>query len=1072
MRFGRDLHGCIVPEWTAFYVPYNVVKRTLKVAVGKSVDESSQERNANIVLEVFELLGKGNESFDDFHRENCDLLRARQAELCIKYERAIKACAFSSDGTREFREARSFVKAATELREDFAKLQKYSRVNEDAIHRLYVKVERLNDYVTPAYEEQKSRWNMSQIDRHRHSVNFLNRLDSLMDSIKEAREVPEEMQLTSDKDTSQQKQFMAVKRPALYRAVSNDDPSTLAYLLRNLSRDPTLKLDRKSIVYEMAETAVSCDSKLCFENLLSKVFDRDGVVLDHDLLNQVISAEGQSDENDTESKSHSLFEFAFEHIVPRQTDALFAKDDCVRSSLHYGAMYGLNSVCNSILNCAQGLGGGYAANLILSSDSHGFTPFHYAVIKNHVEVANTFLDVLRLDNRSDETLCWELDDLLIIALRYQHDDMVYLLAYSNFGPNSKSLHNETALYVASQIGREDYVKLLLENGSEVDVNTPETPHAWTPLFIACVEGHILVVEILLEFGAKQDLVDHLGWTAKEHAALRGHLEVAEMLESWDPSDPSNMVGGPASLLQKPEPEPSTPVSPSSLCANQVIINLGILRNGEYVEAIDFEGPLATTSSSLDMSISIEDNTSELIKLPVLSDMVNEPVVLPVAKPDQARLIFKFYSSHHSYEERKLVGTGAALLGKDQKCFGDNRESLVRERTVPIFDKTTMDIMGTVTFTCVIAKSVTSFTIPQLPKQLLEKDGLQIVGHRGMSRENPFTTLCHLVDIYSHVTGLGQNTANRNQLQLGENTIEVSLLPNAQLTRDLVPIIYHDFSLSESGTDIPIHDLTFEQFMYASKLQSPRGKPASVLGRPPLSSAQRPRDRLRSRSVSRDRGESQHVHDRMKFTVDFQNKGFKPNTRRQSIQDSFTTLEELITKLPDSISFNIEIKYPRLHEAVEAGVAPVALEINTFIDHILERVFQAKSERNIILSSFSPEVCVLLTTKQNVYPVMFITNAGKLPASDLDMRASSLQAAVRFAKRWSLAGIVFASETLILCPRLVGYVKRSGLVCGSYGALNNIPENSKIQKAAGIQLLMVDNVRLITMALDEKLQLDI
>lgn len=132
--------------------------------------------------------------------------------------------------------------------------------------------------------------------------------------------------------------------------------------------------------------------------------------------------------------------------------------------------------------------------------------------------------------------------------------------------------------------------------------------------------------------------------------------------------------------------------------------------------------------------------------------------------------------------------------------------------------------------------------------------------------------------------------------------------------------------------------------------------------------------------------------------------------------------------------------------MEAGVAPVALEINTFIDRILDQVFRAKGERKIILSSFSPEVCMLLTTKQNTYPVMFITNAGKLPASDLDMRASSLQAAVRFAKRWALAGIVFASETLVLCPRLVGYVKRSGLVCGSYGALNNVPENSKVSQS--------------------------
>lgn len=34
--------------------------------------------------------------------------------------------------------------------------------------------------------------------------------------------------------------------------------------------------------------------------------------------------------------------------------------------------------------------------------------------------------------------------------------------------------------------------------------------------------------------------------------------------------------------------------------------------------------------------------------------------------------------------------------------------------------------------------------------------------------------------------------------------------DVQLTRDLVPVIYHDFSLSESGTDIPIHDLNLDQ----------------------------------------------------------------------------------------------------------------------------------------------------------------------------------------------------------------------------------------------------------------------
>lgn len=79
--------------------------------------------------------------------------------------------------------------------------------------------------------------------------------------------------------------------------------------------------------------------------------------------------------------------------------------------------------------------------------------------------------------------------------------------------------------------------------------------------------------------------------------------------------------------------------------------------------------------------------------------------------------------------------------------------------------------------------------------------------------------------------------------------------------------------------------------------------------------------------------------------------------------------------------------------------------------------------------------------------MFITNAGKLPASDLESRACSLQAAVKFSKRWNLAGIVVASDILLLCPRLVGYVKQSRFVCGSYGPLNNIPGNVRVSYMA-------------------------
>ena len=101
-------------------------------------------------------------------------------------------------------------------------------------------------------------------------------------------------------------------------------------------------------------------------------------------------------------------------------------------------------------------------------------------------------------------------------------------------------------------------------------------------------------------------------------------------------------------------------------------------------------------------------------------------------------------------------------------------------------------------------------------------------------------------------------------------------------------------------------------MYASNIQSPRGDPVSVLGDATAkSSADGIGRKPRSRSVTRDqeRG-AREVQDRMKHTVDFKNKGFKPNTRGDFIQGSFTTLEELLVELPKSIGCNVEISMSR------------------------------------------------------------------------------------------------------------------------------------------------------------------
>ena len=62
---------------------------------------------------------------------------------------------------------------------------------------------------------------------------------------------------------------------------------------------------------------------------------------------------------------------------------------------------------------------------------------------------------------------------------------------------------------------------------------------------------------------------------------------------------------------------------------------------------------------------------------------------------------------------------------------------------------------------------------------------------------------------------------------------------------------------------------------------------------------------------------------------------------------------------------------------------------------------------------------------------------------MEKRGASLQVAIRFAKQWNLFGIVVAAEPLMFFPGLIEHVKASGLVCASYGLLNNDPDNVRV-----------------------------
>ena len=622
----------------------------------------------------------------------------------------------------------------------------------------------------------------------------------------------------------------------------------------------------------------------------------------------------------------------------------------------------------------------------------------------------------------------------------------------------------TVLYRAAQDGHEDALKAILALTAKNQdlLNIAETVNGWTPLFIACVNGRLPIVKLLLEAGAEQRLCDLSGWTEKEYAVFRGHMKVAELLATHGAGDhraplSSGILrtgivrpGEPLKCALQSQARTSSRLKPPEMTPNryhmsrdssQIFVTLGPSNTRSNLEPVELASRSSDHNSNANhktrfgMMIRAGGTKSTLaqrVELPTLGNMTNKPLQFAAEDPDNVTLVFEiFCGSSASDQDIQVIGTGVALLKSLRQGLAPKRESLIRDYTVPILENGPMTYIGSVTFSIlVVTPFQPSSPPPRTSPGFWKQDGsTQIVGHRGS----------------------GANSTARTNLQIGENTVLSYLTATSlgascvefdvQLTKDYFPVIFHDFLVMETGGDVPLHTLTFDQFMHLSRSQAPRSDLLSLAEVRYLEKNNFNRDlrpKPRSHSVNTyDDYRSQDLFERMKYTEEGMHNNIKGNLRGHSIQEPSSTLEQLLTKLPESIAFNLEIKYPMLWEAEDRGMELYAMEINFFVDTILAMIFQLCGNRNITLSSFSPEICILLACKQQTFPILFINKAGSVSAGDV--RAGSLQGAIEFAKAWKLAGIVMLSDPFVMCPRLLAYAKDSGLVVGSYGDLNDEPD---------------------------------
>ncbi|KAH6885796.1 Glycerophosphoryl diester phosphodiesterase family-domain-containing protein [Thelonectria olida] len=783
-----------------------------------------------------------------------------------------------------------------------------------------------------------------------------------------------------------------------------------------------------------------------------------------------------------------LFIYLLDQLHPEQRIALKSRDSFGRMPLHYAAQFGFVVVCQIIMSKMQEWDQFHVKDGIDTpewQDNDGFAPLHLSVVGGHPLTTQAILKGENWEGSSEakaeiRKAVSTSGAVLALATKSNYSTIVQMLVDAGVNINWKDKSNETALHIAARFGHDECARVIIRGTEEqkADLEATENAYAWTPLHVAAVDGKLSVARLLVEAGADVTRPDSSGWTAKEHAALRGHIEIARLLadhskeeedspklrpiETLQPtlSSESSSIEGRRSNGSNGVPRPAEPVKSFGhrylTDDSLVLVSLGSMDMRKNIEPVNLDRvPLTEAhTTQLDTALSIvvaaqgAQGEPTIIDLPVHDNIATEPVVFTTRDASKVKLLFDIVPTYSGSKKNK-IGRGVALLSSVKPTLGSRRMNLQADVCVPIMSSN-LDVIGTVNFNFLV---ITPFHHPNMgitSTQTYWKKlaSTMVIGHRG----------------------LGKNLTSNKSLQLGENTLPSFIAAanlgaqyvefDVQLTKDHVPVIYHDFLVSETGIDAPVHTLTLEQFLHINS-DSRRAQNGKVTTQPSSQGEKFGRSRSnsftpkRSQSMGFAGGNHDDMAERMKHTRDFKSKGFKANSRGNFIQAPFATLEDLFRKLPENIGFNIEMKYPMLHESEEHEMDTYAVELNSFCDTVLSKVYDLAGERHIIFSSFNPDICLCLSFKQPSIPILFLTDAGCCEVCDV--RASSLQEAIRFASRWNLLGIVSAAEPLINSPRLVKVVKENGMVCVSYGVLNNDPIMVQRQVKQGIDAVIVDSV---------------
>ncbi|CAM0142629.1 unnamed protein product [Umbelopsis sp. WA50703] len=927
-------------------------------------------------------------------------------------------------------------------------------------------------------------------------------------------------------------------------AIEHDDVEKVKTMVACFQPSTDKSKSRQQLLNTLLEFACKSTSLGCLELLLDEGASpaSNDNVNERNLLHRLCIQGGNLIEQEPTVARSSPVDSAQEtitliQILLKHNPNLTSQSDILhRKPLHYAAMYGFSRIVDTLLRHSVN-NGEYSESQNFTSrfwvDHEGYSPLFYAILNGSTAATKILISrggITDIDNALNPATTFEEFDLhnqevkkptnfphdswrqspLAIACKSGNAALTSLLIEVGANLEMRDEDGETPLYFAARNGHLECVEALFKDPQRrANINVQDTVNGYTPLMVAAIEGHYQVVVILTRYGADVDVVDIEGWTAHEHAIFRGRTTLSKLIRPAKRAavpaveDSGQSASRYATAFEKRQRKDSISnavrVYGHKYLNGQtmVIITLGSndVRSTLCTKFVNFEPSILDSNEALSIVVSATNATGDfpIIDLPpadrsqtIGTSERPEPIVLFTSDPQKVVLKFDVVPTLGAYK-RQLVARGTALLASEQNIpknpthANDSPASfpLTGNLTVPLVDTTNLNFVGSLAAEYIV---VTPFEHPNMKigsRQTYYKSvDTKVIGHRG----------------------LGMNK-RASRLQVGENTV-LSFVTAAslgaeyvefdvQLTKDLVPVIYHDWTLTESGFDIPINAVTAEQFLNLRPSghikEYHQGVTAQKRGSvviPTVNASSNSDDSIvdylaslpstpnmnkrvnRSNSLSAlpggeyDRSSASKKLELTKTKKSDKIKGNGP----ESIQAPFTTLEEIFKHVPKDIGFNIEVKYPMIDEAEQDELHYVQ-ELNLFVDTILKCVYDhTDADRNIIFSSFHPDTALLINMKQPNYPVFFLTDAGTLPMADV--RCNSVQEAIRFAKGADLLGIVTASEPILEAPRLVRIIKQTGLLLFTYGVLNNEVQNAKVQKAYGVDAVIVDSVLAVRKGLQD------